>query len=51
MLRAVADEIKRYNLKGSGAEVGVFRGDFAREINCCFLKKNFIYLIHLKDLE
>jgi len=35
-LELMSREIYRYNIQGSCAEVGVFRGDFAREINHYF---------------
>ena len=47
----IAKEIKQRKLSGEVAELGVFRGDFAKYINREFKGKNVISLIHLKVLE
>lgn len=42
-LELMAREINGRGIKGSIAEVGVFKGDFAMQMNCCFPKRG-LYL-------
>ena len=43
-------EIRKRNVRGSVAEVGVFRGEFAQYINHAFQTESAICLTLLKDL-
>ena len=43
VLELMSNEIKRYNVEGSAAELGVYRGDFAKRINY-FLPERKLYL-------
>ena len=43
MLKLVADEINSKKIKGCVAELGVYKGDFAKKINYCFSDKT-LYL-------
>lgn len=55
-LRLIAEEIKKRNVSGEMAELGVFQGDFAKEMNLLFPEKK-LYLFdtfggfHEKDIE
>lgn len=40
-LELIRQEIERRNLPGSVAEVGVYRGDFASQVNACFPDRTF----------
>lgn len=44
-LKLIAEEIKKTNLKGDIAELGVYKGDFARELNSEFPERS----LHLFD--
>ena len=45
----MANELIDNGIKGLVAEVGVFRGTFAKLINEKFKDRDFSFLIHLKD--
>lgn len=46
MLRRCIEEIKENGIRGSLAELGVYKGEFAKYFNSIFQNANYIFSIH-----